>query len=99
MESAMYVTTVPGVANPFQEDSNSNGVGDACDYVCGDMNSSGGEPDISDVIYLVEYMFGTGPAPQNELAANCDGVAGLDVSDLIYMVEFMFNSGPALNCQ
>jgi hypothetical protein len=88
----------PSVANPFQEDSNNNGVGDACDYRCGDVDNSGGEPDISDIIYFVEYMFSDGPAPENELSADCDGTPGLDISDLIYMVDFMFNSGPPLIC-
>jgi len=43
-------------------------------------------------------MFSDGPAPENELSADCDGSPGLDISDLIYMVDFMFNSGPPLIC-
>ncbi len=34
-------------------------------YVCGDANGSGGDPavDIDDVVYLINYVFGGGPAP------------------------------------
>ncbi len=89
----------PTVANPLQEDWNNNGLGDACDYICGDIDASGGAPDIADVIYLVEFMFSGGPAPLNSYAANCDGSPGVNVSDLIYLVDFMFNSGTPLICQ
>ncbi len=52
--------------------------------------------DISDVIYLVDYMFASGPAPTCDAAANVDGSGDgqIDVSDLIYLVDYMFASGP-----
>jgi len=87
------------VYNPLQEDADSNGVGDACNYVCGDVDNSGSGPDISDLIYLVDWMFEDGPDPENWSAADVDGSGGYaDISDLVYLVDFMFNSGAAPAC-
>ena len=30
---------------------------------CGDVNGNGAGPDIADLVYLVAYMFSSGPAP------------------------------------
>ena len=59
--------------------------------------------DISDLVYLVDYMFTGGPAPPCWPEANVDcsddgnGVEGpedIDISDLVYLVDYMFNQGP-----
>ena len=55
--------------------------------------------DISDLVYLVDYMFTNGPAPVCWEEANVDAVgqddsSGLDISDLVHLVDYMFNSGP-----
>ncbi|MFQ5453386.1 MAG: M14 family zinc carboxypeptidase [Candidatus Zixiibacteriota bacterium] len=89
----------PDDYNPLQEDSNSNGVGDVCDYICGDIDGNESEPDIADLVYLVDYMFDSGPEPPNMSAANVDGIAGLDIADLVYLVDFSFHQGPPLICQ
>ena len=50
-------------------DNCSDGVGDACDESGGcrtplaDINHDGAGPDISDLVYMVSYMFSGGPAP------------------------------------
>jgi hypothetical protein len=60
-------------------------------------NSPDNVVDISDIIYLVDYAFGSGPAPACELAADVNGDGSVDISDLIYLVDFMFGdpAGPA----
>jgi len=50
--------------------------------------------DISDVIYLVDYSFGTGPAPTCIDEADVNGDGTLDISDLVYLVDYSFGSGP-----
>jgi hypothetical protein len=63
-------------------------------YLCGDADGSGGI-DIADVVYLVAYIFSSGPAP-NPLAsgdADCDGV--ITVADAVYLVAYIFSGGPA----
>ena len=68
--------------------------------VCGDINDDGGDPDISDLVYLVDYMFQGGPPPPLMWAADVDGSGGAfpDIADLVYLVDFMFLGGPAPNC-
>jgi len=64
--------------------------------ICGDIDASGVSlPDISDLVYLVDYMFVGGPAPDPLWVADlqCDGA--LDISDLVYLVDYMFLGGPA----
>lgn len=68
-------------------------------YVCGDVDGNGSGPDISDLVYLVTYMFGGGPAPSNMSAADVNGDGtGPDISDLVYLVSYMFQAGDPLNC-
>ncbi|MCB2230797.1 trypsin-like peptidase domain-containing protein [bacterium] len=69
-------------------------------YVCGDINNNGEGPDLSDLIYLVNYLFLGGPAPQVLAACNVNGSVDTnpDLSDLIYLVNYLFNGGPAPNC-
>ena len=69
--------------------------------VCGDIDGSGGELlDISDLIYLVDYMFNGGPPSPVMAAANVDGKGGdlLDIVDLMYVVNYMFHHGAAPVC-
>jgi hypothetical protein len=67
-------------------------------YVCGDMNDDGYPCDISDLVYLVDYMFLDGPAPAALASADCNGDGELDISDLVCFVEFMFSQGSAPIC-
>jgi hypothetical protein len=62
-------------------------------YVCGDADRDN-LIDISDVVYLIAYIFSGGPAPNPLLAgdANCD--KSLDISDVVYLIAFIFSSGP-----
>lgn len=71
--------------------------GDPCPLgFCGDVNNSGAwPPDISDLVYMVDYMFVGGPPPDPIWMtdmADCNG--SVDISDLVYMVDYMFMGGP-----
>jgi hypothetical protein len=67
-------------------------------FVCGDIDGSGGGPDISDLVYLVDYMFTGGPPPPIIDAANINGFGDIDISDLVYIVDYMFTDGPPPTC-
>ena len=67
-------------------------------YICGDIDNNQTGPDISDLLYLVNYMFKEGPAPAIDAAADVNGDDGLDIDDIVYLVNFMFKEGPALIC-
>ncbi len=68
---------------------------DPCCQNRGDTDHSGGPPDISDLVYLVTFMFNGGPQPPcpEETDVNGDW-SDHDISDLVYLVTYMFSGGP-----
>jgi hypothetical protein len=53
---------------------------------------------VSDVVYLINYLFKGGPTP-NPLQsgdANCDGQ--VTVSDVVYLINYLFKGGPPPAC-
>jgi len=68
-------------------------------YVCGDIDGDQAAPNISDVTYFVDYMFGGGPPPPMENAADVDGSGVVDISDLTYYASFLFGGGPDPECE
>jgi PKD repeat protein len=61
-------------------------------YICGDANADG-SVDISDVVYLIAYIFsgGSGPEPLDAGDANCD--SSVDISDVVYLIAYIFSGG------
>ncbi len=75
-------------------------------YICGNVDNiiTGSSPvDISDLTYLVDFLFNFGPPPPFMEAANVDGVSSggvpVDISDLTYFVDYLFAGGPAPICE
>jgi hypothetical protein len=68
------------------------------EFVCGDLDGSGSGPDISDLIYLVGWMFSGGPPPVVMASADCNGSTGVDIADLVCFVSYMFQGGPSPDC-
>ncbi len=66
----------------------------------GDANGDG-RVTISDVVYLVNYLFRGGPPPQPLTAgdANCDGI--VDLGDVIWLLNYLFKGGskPGYGCE
>lgn len=52
--------------------------------------------DISDLVYLVDYMFTGGPTPPCWEEADIDGSGDdvINITDLVHLVDYMFNGGP-----
>lgn len=55
--------------------------------------------DMSDLVYLVDFMFTSGPPPPCWSEANVDGLgpdddSGIDIADMTYLVDYMFTGGP-----
>ena len=63
-------------------------------YVCGDADNSGGVT-ISDAVYLINYIFSGGPAPDPAEAADVDCSGGVSISDAVYLISFIFSGGAA----
>jgi len=62
----------------------------------GDINGDGQGPDISDLVYMVDFMFGGGPQPAILQAADIVSPLGIvDIGDLVYLVDCMFTAATA----
>ena len=68
------------------------------DHICiwerGDANLSG-SVNLTDIVFLNNYLFSGGPAPQCVDAADADSSGGINISDPIYLANYLFNGGPA----
>ena len=89
-----------GVSRSFYEPSNSlllklTSSGQAT--LRGDLTGDE-QVNIADVIYLVNYLFRGGSAPEHPLSsdANCDGI--VDLGDLIYIIDYLYKGGPKPGC-
>jgi hypothetical protein len=49
--------------------------------------------DIGDVVFLINYLFKTGPEPCVGGAADANGDLQIDVGDVVYMINYLFKSG------
>lgn len=71
--------------------------GDCClGDIRGNVDYSAGDfIDITDLVYMVAYMFTGGPPPPCLVEADMDASGMIDISDLVYMVDFFFTGGQA----
>ncbi|MDX9856758.1 MAG: PQQ-dependent sugar dehydrogenase [candidate division Zixibacteria bacterium] len=69
-----------------------------CIGTTGNVNADSEEAiDLSDLIWLVNYLFLGGPSPDCPAEANTNGDSGgsIDLSDLIHLVNYLFLGGSA----
>ena len=89
----------PAVYNPDQTDANGDGIGDACQYVCGDANGDK-SANVGDAVFLISYVFKGGAAPVPLCAGDANGDGGTNVGDAVYMISYVFKGGmpPVESC-
>jgi hypothetical protein len=63
-------------------------------YTCADCNNDQ-TIDASDVVYLMNYLFLSGPAPDPIQAGDVNQDGLVDISDVIYLVNYLFIGGPS----
>jgi Zn-dependent metalloprotease len=63
----------------------------------GDANSDG-SVNVADAVYIINYVFKGGPAPDplENGDANCDG--DVNVGDAVYIINYVFKGGPEPGC-
>jgi hypothetical protein len=77
---------------------------DVCDGIPGDIEPASpvfqrgdangdGRPDISDGMFVLNYLFQGGRSPACLDAADVNDKGGIDISDSIYLLAFLFNHG------
>lgn len=78
-------------------DANGNWIPDSCDPtgpVCGDADGNL-TVTISDVVYLITYIFAGGPAPSPLSSGDADCNSIVNISDAVYLISYIFSGGPA----
>ncbi|MCP4633189.1 MAG: hypothetical protein GY855_09715 [candidate division Zixibacteria bacterium] len=65
--------------------------------MCGDTDGSG-EIDILDIVFLINFKYKDGPAPDPLEIGNTDGLGGIDILDIVYLINFKYKSGPEPIC-
>lgn len=65
--------------------------------LCGDVDFSD-RVDVTDVVYLINYLFAGGPAPLDPAGGDLNCSGRVDISDAVTMVNFIFAFGPAPCC-
>ena len=64
-------------------------------YNCGDVNNDG-VVNVGDAIYILNYLFKSGPAPVPSLCVgDVNNDDAVNVGDAIYILNWLFKSGPA----
>ena len=57
--------------------------------VYADCNGDG-RFNIADIVYLISYVFDSGPAPLDYLHGNFDGYDGPTIADVVFLIHYMF---------
>ncbi len=63
-------------------------------FLCGDADG-GGAVAISDAVFVINFIFGGGPAPSPEALADADCSGTVSIGDAVYIIQFIFGGGPA----
>jgi hypothetical protein len=64
------------------------------EYICGDADGSS-LVTISDVVFLISYIFAGGAPPSPLQAGDADCTQIVTISDAVYLISFIFAGGPA----
>ncbi|MFH1374128.1 MAG: FG-GAP-like repeat-containing protein [bacterium] len=67
--------------------------------LCGDVDGDGDGPIVSDIQYLVDYLFRSGAPPPVLETTDMDGFNGISVSDLTCLIAYLFQGGPPPDCR
>jgi hypothetical protein len=65
----------------------------------GDANADG-EDNVGDAVYIINFVFNSGPIPPIPNWADVNADCQVNVGDAVYLINFVFNSGagPLMGC-
>jgi hypothetical protein len=63
-------------------------------FVPGDA-SGDGEVGLGDVVFILNYLFRSGPAPDPTMAGDLNCSGDVELGDAIYLLNYLFRNGPA----
>ncbi len=63
-------------------------------YTCGDADGNG-SVSIGDAVFVINFIFGGGPAPVPQEAGDVDCSGGVSIGDAVYIISYVFGGGPA----
>jgi hypothetical protein len=66
-------------------------------HLLGDANGDK-ELSISDVVYLINYLFRDGPPPNSVQEADCNCDGEVSISDIIFLINYLFKGGLSPVC-
>jgi hypothetical protein len=58
----------------------------------GDCDGTG-VANVSDAVYLIQYLFNNGPAPVSYSDCECDGLQGVNYGDYVHLMYFIWEEG------
>ncbi len=62
-------------------------------YVAGDSDGSSAIS-IGDAVFLINYIFGGGPAPSPLLSGDADCSGSISIGDAVFLINYIFGGGP-----
>lgn len=107
---ASYTVSLDSVSNPtslfetstldiavYALNGNGSQVGvpiTALTAICGDVNRDK-KLSVSDVVYLINYLFKGGPPPSPFVAADANCDTQVSIADVVYLINYLFKGGKA----
>jgi len=70
-----------------------DGDADVCASTCGDPNGDEAV-NLADAVYLINYVFKGGPAPNPSCVADANGDDAVNLADAVYLINYIFKAGP-----
>jgi outer membrane protein assembly factor BamB len=82
----------------FRHDLRHSGCfGYAPEFICGDANGDG-IVTISDVVYLVNYLYKSGSPPSPLESGDANGDGPVDLGDVVFLLNYLFKGGSPPSC-
>ncbi len=63
------------------------------EFIYGDCNGDG-TVDIGDVVYLINYLYKNGSAPDPVEAGDVNSDQTVDLGDVVHLINYLFKGGP-----